>query len=161
MYSAFQTPVTIKVRQLLHAGKNLTDESYKKEEGIMFNPIAAFSGFSVNDLATAKEFYTNVLGLTAKEEMGGMTLTLPNGTSAWVYPKEDHQAATYTVLNFVVTSVDTAVDELTGRGVQFERYEGVPQDDKGIARGIAADMGPDIAWFKDPAGNILAVLQQA
>jgi predicted enzyme related to lactoylglutathione lyase len=84
---------------------------------------------------------------------------LPGGGTAFAYPKDDHQPATFTLLDFVVDDIDEAVDELKSRGVSLERYEGMPQDQKGIMRGIAHQMGPDIAWFKDPAGNILAVLQ--
>ena len=126
----------------------------------MFTPVAAFSGFSVDDLAKAKAFYSEKLGLTVSEDMGELKITLPGDTELWVYAKgEAHQPATYTILNFVVKEVDAAVEALTGKGVTFERYKEMNQDDKGIARGKAADMGPDIAWFKDPAGNILSVLQ--
>ena len=91
-----------------------------------------------------------------------MRLHLPGGGTVFAYPKDDHQPATFTILNFVVDSIDEAVDELTNRGVQFEHYEEGPKtDEKGILRGRALQMGPDIAWFKDPAGNILAVLQVA
>jgi predicted enzyme related to lactoylglutathione lyase len=127
----------------------------------MFNPTATFSGFSVDDLAKAKAFYTDVLGLKAEEMMGGLHVQLSGGQAAFAYVKPDHQPATYTMLNFVVNDIDAAVDELAKRGVVFEQYDGFNQDEKGIARGIAADMGPDIAWFKDPAGNILAVLQES
>jgi predicted enzyme related to lactoylglutathione lyase len=127
-----------------------------------FEPRAAFSGFSVNDLAAAKQFYTEVLGCSAEDAMGdGLRLTLPGGTVIWIYTKPNHQPATYTVLNFDVDDVEAAVDALAARGVTFERYDGMgfEQDEKGIARGLAAGKGPDIAWFKDPAGNILSVLQ--
>src|SRR5579859_6712298 len=124
----------------------------------MFTPTATFSGFSVDDLAAAKTFYTEKLGCSAKEMMGGMQLTMPGGAKVWAYPKPNHQPATYTMLNFVVDDVDAAVTELQERGITFERYEGMQQDDTGIARGRAQKMGPDIAWFKDPAGNILSVL---
>ena len=125
----------------------------------MFQPKTAFSGFSVNDLAKAKEFYAQTLGLKVVEEGVGLRLHLPGGGTAFAYPKDDHQPATFTLLDFVVDDIDEAVDELKSRGVSFERYEDMPQDEKGIMRGIAQNMGPDIAWFKDPAGNILAVLQ--
>jgi catechol 2,3-dioxygenase-like lactoylglutathione lyase family enzyme len=125
----------------------------------MFQPTTAFSGFSVNDLAEAKAFYTQTLGLHVNEEGGGLRLHLPGGGTAFAYPKDDHQPATFTLLDFVVDDIDEAVDYLKSRGVSLERYEGMPQDEKGIMRGIAHQMGPDIAWFKDPAGNILAVLQ--
>jgi catechol 2,3-dioxygenase-like lactoylglutathione lyase family enzyme len=128
----------------------------------MFKPKSAFSGFSVNDLAKAKAFYAETLGLKVDDEGVGMRLHLPDGGTVFAYPKEDHQPATYTILNFVVENIDEAVDELTNRGVQFEHYEEGPKTDgKGILRGRALQMGPDIAWFKDPAGNTLAVLQVA
>jgi catechol 2,3-dioxygenase-like lactoylglutathione lyase family enzyme len=127
----------------------------------MLKSLSAFSGFSVNDMAKATEFYTKTLGLKAGNEEMGLELKLPEGGSVFIYPKEDHKPATFTILNFVVEDIDTAVDELTSAGVKFEIYDNMPfkQDDKGIARGLAAKMGPDIAWFKDPAGNILSVLQ--
>ena len=125
----------------------------------MFQPKTAFSGFSVNDLAKAKEFYAQTLGLNVVEEGVGLRLHLPGGGTAFAYPKDDHQPATFTLLDFVVDDIDEAVDELKSQGVSFDHYEGMPQDEKGILRGIAQNMGPDIAWFKDPAGNVLAVLQ--
>ncbi len=125
----------------------------------MFQPKTAFSGFSVNDLAKAKAFYTQTLGLKVVEEGVGLRLHLPGGGTAFAYPKDDHQPATFTLLDFVVDDIDEAVDELKSRGVSFERYAGMSQDEKGIIRGISQNMGPDIAWFKDPAGNFLAVLQ--
>ena len=127
----------------------------------MFTSKAAFSGMSVDDLAKAKEFYTNTLGLTLKTEDMGLTFTLPGGGELFLYTKPNHKPADYTALNFAVDSIDTAVDELTKMGVEFERYDNMPgkQDEKGIMRGRSANMGPDIAWFKDPAGNVLAVLQ--
>lgn len=129
----------------------------------MFTPTAAFSGFSVDDLDKAKQFYNETLGLQMHDAVGGATLELPGGSQAWVYPKgKAHVAASYTMLDFIVDNIDEAVDELINRGVKFERYEeGPPQDEKGILRGLSHKMGPDIAWFKDPAGNILAVLQQS
>lgn len=125
----------------------------------MFEPKTAFSGFSVNDLAKAKEFYRQTLGLKVVEEGIGLRLHLPGGGTAFAYPKDEHQPATFTLLDFVVDDIDEAVDELNSRGVSFERYEGMSQDDKGIMRGLAQNRGPNIAWFKDPAGNMLAVLQ--
>jgi catechol 2,3-dioxygenase-like lactoylglutathione lyase family enzyme len=118
----------------------------------------AFSGFAVPDVEAARRFYTDTLGLKVDvdHEMGGvLTLHLGGGTDVLVYPKPDHTPATYTVLNFPVEDVERAVDELTARGVRFARYPGFDQDDKGIARG----QGPAIAWFTDPAGNILSVLE--
>ncbi|MBO0778334.1 MAG: VOC family protein [Ktedonobacteraceae bacterium] len=125
----------------------------------MFQAKSSFSGFSVNDLAKAKDFYARTLGLRVDNEGVGIGLHLPGGGTVFAYPKDDHQPATFTILNFVVENIDEAVDELTSRGVQFERYDGMPQDEKGILRGLTLHMGPDIAWFKDPAGNTLAVLQ--
>jgi catechol 2,3-dioxygenase-like lactoylglutathione lyase family enzyme len=124
----------------------------------MFANTKAFSGFSVNDLGKAKEFYGRTLGLTVSERREGLELQIAGGGRIFIYPKPNHAAATFTVLNFPVTSIDAAVDELTKRGVRFERYDQGPlkTDDKGIARGA----GPKIAWFKDPAGNILSVLEE-
>ena len=127
----------------------------------MFKDVHAFSGFSVNDIPKAKEFYGATLGLDVDEQYGQLQLKLGGGGSVFIYPKENHEPATFTVLNFPVDDIDQTVDELKSRGVAFERYEGFEQDDKGVARGIAAGQGPDIAWFKDPAGNILAVLQES
>lgn len=125
-----------------------------------FKPTAAFGGFSVDDLEPARAFYRDILGLKIEDEMGGMQVSLPNDATVWVYPKQDHQPATYTTLNFVVDDIDTAVDALTANGVVFEHYANAPQDEKGVMRGLEHNMGPNIAWFKDPAGNILAVLQE-
>ncbi len=123
----------------------------------MLGDSKAFSGFAVDDLAKAKAFYEDVLGLKTSEEYGLMTLHLAGERPTLVYPKPDHEPATYTILNFPVDDIDAAVDELTERGVSFERYEGTEMetDEKGIFRGG----GPLIAWFKDPAGNVLSVLQ--
>ena len=121
----------------------------------MFGDSRAFSGFSTNDIAKAKEFYGKTLGLEVTEENGMLTLHLAGGGSVLIYGKDDHAPASFTVLNFPVDNVDQAVDGLTKAGVSFERYEGFDQDERGIMR----DNGPSIAWFKDPAGNILAVLQ--
>jgi catechol 2,3-dioxygenase-like lactoylglutathione lyase family enzyme len=116
----------------------------------------AFSGFAVPDIDAARDFYANTLGLkVTDEEMGVLTLHLAGDRPTMIYPKPDHTPATYTILNFQVEDIDAAVDELGSRGVTFERYEGFAQDDKGVMR----DQGPDIAWFKDPAGNILSVIQ--
>ena len=127
----------------------------------MLKDSQAFSGFSVNDLEAAKAFYGQTLGVDIEEQPGmGLTLKFTGGNSVFVYSKPNHEPASFTILNFPVDDIDQAVDELTTKGVAFEQY-GSPemhQDDKGIARGKAAGMGPDIAWFKDPAGNILSVL---
>jgi predicted enzyme related to lactoylglutathione lyase len=122
----------------------------------MFNKTKAFSGFAVDDIAAAKKFYGETLGLDVSEEYGMLTLHVHEGGDIIIYPKEDHTPATYTILNFPVVDVDQAVDQLSERGVTFERYEGFEQDEKGVARG---DQGPAIAWFTDPAGNILSVLE--
>jgi catechol 2,3-dioxygenase-like lactoylglutathione lyase family enzyme len=121
----------------------------------MFRNSHAFSGFSTNDLAKAKAFYAETIGLEVTEENGMLTLTLAGGGRVLIYPKDNHEPATFTVLNFPVDDIDAAVDQLTAAGIEFERYEGAGQDDRGIAR----QYPPPIAWFKDPAGNILAVLQ--
>jgi catechol 2,3-dioxygenase-like lactoylglutathione lyase family enzyme len=122
----------------------------------MFEHTKAFSGFAVPDVQKAREFYGGKLGLKTSMEHGLLTLHLAGDRPTLVYPKPDHTPATYTILNFPVDDIDKAVDELSARGVRFERYEGFEQDEKGIARGE----GPYIAWFKDPAGNILSVLQE-
>ena len=126
----------------------------------MFKDTKAFSGFSVNDLDAAKAFYGDTLGLEVSEVDMGLMLMIAGGNGTYVYPKPDHAPATYTILNFPVDDIDAAVAELTGRGVTFEHYEGMT-DATGIVRGLSMNRGPDIAWFKDPAGNILSVLQQA
>jgi len=126
----------------------------------MFEAKHAFSGFSVDSIEKAKDFYTTVLGLEVEETLGmGLHLRLPGGGEVFVYEKPNHKPANFTVLNFTVDDIDQAVDALRAKGVQFEMYEGMHQDEKGIARGKTANMGPDIAWFTDPARNILAVLQ--
>jgi catechol 2,3-dioxygenase-like lactoylglutathione lyase family enzyme len=124
----------------------------------MFANTKAFSGFAVDDLEKAREFYEGTLGLDVSEENGLVNLKLAGGRDTLIYPKPDFTPATYTILNFPVPDIDAAVDELTNRGVRFERYEGFDQDEKGVWRG---EGGPPIAWFTDPAGNILAVLQEA
>ena len=121
----------------------------------MFADTRAFSGFAVDDVSKAREFYSETLGLRTSEENGLLTLHLAGDRDTLVYPKPDHTPASYTILNFPVEDIDGTVDELTARGVQFDRYEGFEQDEKGIFRGG----GPYIAWFKDPAGNVLSVLQ--
>jgi catechol 2,3-dioxygenase-like lactoylglutathione lyase family enzyme len=125
------------------------------------NIIHSFSGMSVTDLEKAKTFYQDILGLTLKDEAMGLDFELPGGGQLFLYDKADHQPAVYTALNLVVDDINAAVDELAGKGVVFERYDNMPgeQDERGILRGKAANMGPDIAWFTDPAGNILAVLE--
>ena len=121
----------------------------------MLEADRAFQGFSVDDLGRAKQFYADTLGLEVSEEGPGLTLKVGGGTPVFVYPKPDHEPAAFTILNFPVDDVEKAVDALVERGVEFERYEGFGQDEKGIMR----DQGPDIAWFKDPAGNVLSVIK--
>ncbi len=122
----------------------------------MFGDTKAFSGFAVDDIEKVRAFYSDTLGVRTTEENGLLTLHLAGGERpTLIYPKPDYTPATYTVLNFPVEDVEAAVDELTSRGVEFERYDGMPQDDKGIMRGE----GPDIAWFTDPAGNVLSVIE--
>jgi predicted enzyme related to lactoylglutathione lyase len=122
----------------------------------MLTDSHAFSGFSTNDVAAAKAFYAETLGLHATEENGMLTLRFAGGGTGLIYPKDDHVPASYTCLNFPVADIDAAVDELVARGVRFERYDGMPQDERGIMR----DQGPPIAWFTDPAGNILSVIEE-
>lgn len=124
----------------------------------MFKDTRAFSGFSVRDLDVAKDFYGNTLGLEVVDLDGLLELRISGGGSILIYPKPNHTPATFTVLNFPVPSVEEAVDDLTAKGVSFEIYDepDLKTDEKGIARGGG---GPTIAWFRDPAGNILSVLE--
>ena len=123
----------------------------------MFTETRAFSSFAAPDLDAARKFYGETLGIDVTDgPMDVLTLNLAGDRPTMIYPKPDHAPANYTILNFPVEDVDAAVDELSARGVEFERYEGFDQDERGIMRGN----GPDIAWFTDPAGNILAVLKQ-
>ena len=122
----------------------------------MFGNTKAFSGFAVDDVQEAQKFYGETLGLKTSEEYGMLTLHIAGDRPTLVYPKPDHTPADYTILNFPVDDIDKAVDDLAARGVRFERYEDFEQDENGIFRGE----GPYIAWFKDPAGNVLSVLQE-
>lgn len=126
----------------------------------MFKDSKAFTSFSVDDVEKAKEFYASTLGLEVSDEMGGLSLRVAGGANVFLYPKSDHAPASFTVLNFPVDNIENAVDELTKRGVRMEIYDrdDFKQDEKGIARD---DQGPAIAWFKDPAGNVLAVMEGA
>lgn len=125
----------------------------------MFAFTEAFSGMSSNDVEASRTFYEDVLGLTVSDAgMGNIMVTLGVGDLVLIYPKENHEPATYTVLNFEVEDIDAAVDELISKGVTFQQYGMPHQDEKGIARGRASNQGPDIAWFTDNAGNILSVL---
>lgn len=127
---------------------------------MMFENSDAFSGMSSNDTAASRRFYEEVLGLTVEQQGGGglISVQLPKGGAVLIYPKEDHQPAAFTILNFPVDDIDAVVDELESKGVEMLRYDNMGQDEKGIQRGKAAGRGPDIAWFTDPAGNILSVL---
>ena len=125
----------------------------------MFKDTKAFSSFSADDLKKAKEFYGQTLGLEVSETKEGLGLHIAGGGQVFIYPKPNHEPASFTVLNFPVDDIEKAVDELTARGVRFESYEGeMKTDEKGIFRGASRGEGPDIAWFKDPAGNILSVV---
>lgn len=128
----------------------------------MFSEVHAFSGFSSNAIEESKAFYGDILGLPVEETMGGLRLTFAGGGAVFIYPKPDHVPATFTVLNFPVDDVEAAVDYLNSRGVQTKIYsdDELPTDEKGIQRS-GGKWGPDIAWFRDPAGNVLAVLQEA
>jgi catechol 2,3-dioxygenase-like lactoylglutathione lyase family enzyme len=129
-----------------------------REEGVVLKESKAFSGFSTGDIPKTKEFYAGTLDLDVTESHGLLTLRLAGGNNVLIYPKPTHVPATFTVLNFPVRDVDLAVDELTKRGVRFEIYDlpDLKTDKKGIMRGN----GPTIAWFKDPAGNILSVIEE-
>ena len=122
----------------------------------MLETSHAFSGFSSNDIPAARAFYGDTLGLDVTEENGMLRLRFAGGGQTIIYPKPNHEPATFTVLNFPVADVDATVDRLAAAGVTFERYPGLAQDERGIQRG----QGPAIAWFKDPAGNILSVLSE-
>jgi catechol 2,3-dioxygenase-like lactoylglutathione lyase family enzyme len=127
----------------------------------VFKHTHAFSGFSVDDIQRAKEFYGQTLGLEVSETKEGLALRISGGGQVFIYPKPNHTPASFTILNFPVHDIDQAVDALRKLGVEFESYEGqMKTDEKGIFRGAARGQGPDIAWFKDPAGNILSVLER-
>lgn len=135
-------------------------QTKRENESPLFKDSPAFSSFAVDDIQKAKQFYADTLGVEIAEDatMGILTLKSASGANIIIYPKPDHTPATFTVLSFPVDDIGKAVDELTGRGITMEHY-GIPdmkQDEKGIARGN----GPNIAWFKDPAGNILSVLEE-
>ena len=125
----------------------------------MLKHSKAFSGFSVNDIQKAKKFYSEVLGLKVTDNpMGLIELNIEGSNKIIVYPKPNHEPATFTILNFPVDNIDKAVDELISKGIKFEQYEGeIKTDEKGICRN---PQGPKIAWFKDPAGNILSVIEE-
>jgi Glyoxalase/Bleomycin resistance protein/Dioxygenase superfamily len=142
----------------LSEGVVVNDIRKHTEEETMLKESKAFSGFSAADIPAVKQFYGQTLGLDVSEEHGLLTLRLAGGHNVIIYPKPNHVPATFTVLNFPVGDVDLAVDELKKRGVRFEQYDlpDLKTDEKGIMRGN----GPTIAWFKDPAGNILSVIEQ-
>jgi len=125
------------------------------------NILAAFSGYSSNDINASKTFYGDTLGLELQDNMGGIGFKV-GGQQVFVYPKDDHQPATFTVLNFVVPNINDAIDELVAKGVTFLHYDNLPasQDERGVLRGKDAGMGPNIAWFADPSDNILALVEE-
>ena len=126
----------------------------------MFNEVA-FSGYSVHDQNEARQFYEDIMGLIVEDSAMGLELRFESGHSVFLYPKIEHEPAAYTVLNFPVDDIDEAMSLLIDRGVEFEFYEDLPseQDENGVLRGKQSGHGPDIAWFKDPSGNILAILE--
>lgn len=127
----------------------------------MLQDSQAFSGFSVTNLDAAEEFYGKTLGVEVSRDEMGLQLKFGNRTPIFVYEKPDHQPASFTILNFPVPNINETIDQLVAKGVKFEVYDNLPakQDERGVLRGKAANQGPDIAWFKDPAGNVLAVLE--
>lgn len=124
--------------------------------------LNSFSGISVNNMQAAKDFYVEILGLELTEQNMGLHLNLPGGGSLFIYEKTDHVPATFTVLNFVVEDINSVIDELVGKGITFERYDTLPaeQDERGVLRGKAANQGPDIAWFEDPSGNVISLVEE-
>lgn len=131
----------------------------KNEQGISLS--TAFSSFSIDDAKKAKQFYSDTLGISVEEQDEGLQLTFDDGPAVFLYQKEDHEAATFTVLNFPVDDIEAAVTELKDRGVKFEVFEGeMKTDENDIFRGSESGNGPDIAWFKDPAGNFLSIIEQ-
>ena len=134
-------------------------ERAKSNKGTFFK--GAFSTYAVDDIGAAKEFYSQTLGLEVNDDMGGLSIDIPNGPALFIYPKEDHEPAVFTVFNFQVENIDTAVDDLKARGIEFLQYdEPMKTDDKGIFRGSDEGKGPNIAWFEDRAGNILSVIEE-
>jgi len=129
----------------------------------MIDILGSFSGLTVLDLTEAKNFYVDKLGLTLDSEEMGLRLLLPGGGRLFIYDKTDHEAANYTVLNFVVKNIDESIEKLASSGIKMEHYDNLPapQDEKEVLRGIAANQGPDIAWFLDPSGNVLSLIQEA
>lgn len=127
----------------------------------MLRDAPAFSGFSVNDKAAALKFYGETLGCNIKDTGMGLELSFSNGLAVFMYEKADHEPASFTVLNFPVDDINAAVDEIVAKGVVMERYDNMPreQDDRGVMRGKDVNMGPNIAWLKDPSGNILSLIE--
>lgn len=123
----------------------------------MFKNTKAFSGFSVNDLEAAKKFYGETLGIKIEDNGMGLELHISGGIPIFVYQKDDHVPAEFTILNYPVNDIDGAVEQLTAKGITFVHYKNMT-DEKGVMRGKSKNMGPDIAWFKDPAGNVLSIL---
>lgn len=134
-------------------------QTQREGQAPLFHDVPAFSGFSAKDLKAEKEFFADTLGLDVDDRNGMLFLNIKGNNPILIYPKEDHAPASFTILNFPVDNIESAVDELTGRGIKFERFdvEGLKPDDKLIYRGE----GPPIAWFKDPAGNIFSVLEES
>jgi catechol 2,3-dioxygenase-like lactoylglutathione lyase family enzyme len=126
----------------------------------MFHDSPAFAGFSTNDIDTARDFYERRLGLEVTDENGMLRLHPAGGGTVIIYPKDDHQPATFTVLNLPVKDIDAAVYQLTAAGVELERYPGMEQDARGVMRPPKPEYGPPIAWFKDPAGNVISIIQE-
>lgn len=126
----------------------------------MFDNSKTFSSFSVDNLDKAEDFYKNALGLSVKRqgEMG-LDIDLANGGKIFIYSKPNHKPASFTILNFIVSNIDKAVDELTNKGIKFKRYKDFDQDKKGVVRSTSPELGPSIAWFTDPAKNILAIME--
>ncbi len=136
----------------------MEQEASEIKEAAFFT--GAFSSFSVNDMRVAREFYGKTLGVDISTEEEGLTLKLPGGGMVFLYPKSDHEPATFTVLNLMVNDIEQAVDELRSRGIDLESYGGgINTDENGIFRGKDRGHGPNIAWFKDPAGNIISVTE--
>jgi len=135
------------------------EEFTMKQTGSVLTDAKAFPSFSVDDIGKARTFYRDTLGLEVTESQMGLDVEVGSGSKVFIYPKPDHKPATFTILNFAVDDVDAAVDRLKSSGIQFENYDlpNIKTDERGIARD---DKGPAIAWFKDPAGNILSVLQE-
>jgi len=136
----------------------MAEASQRKENALFTN---SFSSISSDDIEKARDFHANTLGINVAKEQESLSITLPGGAAMFIYPKDNHEPATFTVLNFNVDDIDIAVDELKTRGVEFESYTGdIETDEKGIHRGADKGEGPNIAWFKDPAGNILSVIEE-